>query len=149
MVGDSVGAWWHIPHTNTFTFTHKKCLHSVPVSFFLCLGVCEEVIHWCCPWSPVVLIVMVLVGKQAANQAYVSTHTSPGTTGRATDTNRLSSFCSAGVVRRREGGRWGSGKRRKSRRCSQDLVGDEGQEREEEVKVELPKVAGGGVGILR
>lgn len=38
-----------------------------------------------------VVIVVVLVGKQAANQAYVSNpHTPPGTTGRATDTNGVS-----------------------------------------------------------
>lgn len=80
------------------------------------LRACGEMIH-CCPWSPVVAIVVMLVGKQTANQACVSNpHCPPGTTGRVTDTNTLP-LCSASVERR--GKKGGGGTRGRGRRVEE------------------------------
>lgn len=48
------------------------------------------------------IAMVVVVGKQAANQAYVSNpHTPPGTTGRDSDTERLSPHVPHAVYRQR------------------------------------------------
>lgn len=84
MVGDSTGARCH---------THTTLAHT-------------RAIGRRCPWSPVVSIAPVLVGKQAANQARASNPRSPpGSTGSATDTDTHSrSPLRGGLVewRRRE-----------------------------------------------
>ena len=122
--------WWATQqgHDGTHIRHSPEVLSTVCIScFFVWVGVCGEMIHWCCPWSPAVVIVVMVVSKHAANQADVSNpHTPPGTTGRDSDTNRLS-VCVQQGVRGGGGGRWGSRKTSRSRRRSQDLAEGRGK----------------------